>query len=71
MEDSADFFAIAGDDKDKMSELLYLDDISFLPGSEASEFDINGANIYRNVVYQKYGTLLKDEFTNGLVREYD
>ena len=35
------------------------------------QFDINGANIYRNVVYQKYGTLLKDEFTNGLVREYD
>ena len=35
------------------------------------QFDINGANIYRNVVYQKYGTLLKDEYTNGLVREYD
>ena len=35
------------------------------------QFDINGANIYRNIVYQKYGTLLKDEFTNGLVMDYD
>ncbi len=30
--------------------------------------DIFGAEIYRNVVYQKFGTQLKDEFTQGIVK---
>ena len=31
------------------------------------KFDVDTTNIYRNVVYQKFGTLLKDDYTAGLV----
>ena len=31
------------------------------------KIDIDTSNIYRNVVYQKFGTLLKDDYTSGLV----
>ena len=32
------------------------------------QFEIDSTNIFRNVVYQKYGALLKDEFTAGLIK---
>ena len=31
-------------------------------------FDISSTDIFRNVVYQKYGTLLKDEFTSKIIK---
>lgn len=31
------------------------------------KIDIDTSNIYRNVVYQKFGTLLKDDYTAGIV----
>ncbi len=70
VEDSADFFAIAGDDKDKMSELLYLDDISFLPGSEASEFDINGAKAATFPLATMVWDEEEDDFGRGCGRAY-
>jgi len=30
-------------------------------------FDVNSSNVYRNIVYQKFGTLLKDDYTAGIV----
>ena len=32
------------------------------------QFEIDSTNSYRNVVYQKYSALLKDEFTAGLIK---
>ena len=31
-------------------------------------FDVDSTNIFRNVVYQKFGTLLKDEYTAGIIK---
>lgn len=31
-------------------------------------FDVDSTNIYRNIVYQKFGTLLKDEYTAGIIK---
>jgi len=30
-------------------------------------FDVNSSHVYRNIVYQKFGTLLKDDYTAGIV----
>ena len=35
---------------------------------ELLQLEIDSTNIFRNVVYQKYGALLKDEFTAGLIK---
>ena len=29
--------------------------------------DVFASDLYRNVVYQKFGTLLKDDYTEGIV----
>ena len=32
------------------------------------QFEIDTTNMFRNVVYQKFGTLLKDEYTAGIIK---
>ncbi len=32
------------------------------------QFDVEGTDIFRNVVYNKFGTLLKDEYTAGIIK---
>ncbi len=29
--------------------------------------DVSASNVFRNIVYQKFGTLLKDDFTSGII----
>ena len=70
VENSADFFSIAGDDPDVLSELLYLDGLTFLPGSEASEFDINGAKAATIPLATMVWDETDDEFGRGCGRAY-
>ena len=32
------------------------------------KFDVDSTNIFRNIVYQKFGTLLRDEYTAGIIK---